>query len=320
MRRAWSWQWLRVALGLTVIVAVVARLGTGPFVDGLREVDLPLLLLALVLGAATTACTAWRWRVVSAALGVALPMRTAVAASYRAQLLNATLPGGVLGDVHRGVRQGLDSGDVGRGLRSVLWDRTAGQVVQVALTVLALLLLPSPVSGWAIAAVAVGALVVTGLALDRARRRGSRLGSAARTALTDLRALARHDVWPAAVVASVGAVLGYVVMLLVAAVAVGVDAPLGRLVPIALLLLLAMSIPANVAGWGPREGVAAWAFAAVGLGASVGVSVAVVYGVMSLAATLPGLLVLAGRPRVARRVAGPDTGRTAVPLEGAQHG
>ena len=53
-----------------------------------------------------------------------------------------------------------------------------------------------------------------------------------------------------------------------------------------------MSVPTNIAGWGPREGVAAWAFAAAGLGAAQGVATAVVYGVMVLVATLPGAVVL----------------------------
>ncbi len=80
-------------------------------------------------------------------------------------------------------------------------------------------------------------------------------------------------------------------------------------VALAALALLAMSLPLNVAGWGPREGAAAWTFAAVGLGAAQGVSTAVVYGVLSLVANLPGLAVLlldrrhpaatAGRPALA---------------------
>ena len=60
-------------------------------------------------------------------LGVDLPLRTAVAAYYRSVFLNLTLPGGVVGDVHRGVSQGRDAGDVGRGLRAVAWERAAGQ-------------------------------------------------------------------------------------------------------------------------------------------------------------------------------------------------
>ena len=60
-----------------------------------------------------------------------------------------------------------------------------------------------------------------------------------------------------------------------------------------MLVLLAMVVPLNVGGWGPREGMAAWAFAAAGLGATQGVAAATAYGVMGLVATLPGAVVLA---------------------------
>ena len=68
-------------------------------------------------------------------------------------------------------------------------------------------------------------------------------------------------------------------------------APTSELLPLALLVMLVAALP-NVGGWGPREGAAAWAFAAAGLGASLGVATAVVYGVMVLAASLPGAVVL----------------------------
>ena len=59
-----------------------------------------------------------------------------------------------------------------------------------------------------------------------------------------------------------------------------------------MLVLLAMAVPANIGGWGPREGVAAWAFGAAGLGADQGVAAATVYGVLVLVASLPGAAVL----------------------------
>jgi hypothetical protein len=72
----------------------------------------------------------------------------------------------------------------------------------------------------------------------------------------------------------------------------GTGLPVGRLLPLALVVLLASAVPANIAGWGPREGAAAWAFGAVGLSAAEGVTVAVVYGVLVLVATLPGAVIL----------------------------
>ncbi|HEX8303514.1 MAG TPA: hypothetical protein VF612_01430, partial [Jatrophihabitans sp.] len=85
---------------------------------------------------------------------------------------------------------------------------------------------------------------------------------------------------------------GHTATFLIAARATGVAAPPATLLPLALLILLAMGIPVNIGGWGPREGVAAWTFAAAGLGAAQGVATAVAYGVLSLAANLPGALVL----------------------------
>ena len=81
------------------------------------------------------------------------------------------------------------------------------------------------------------------------------------------------------------------------------------MLPLALLVMLAAALP-NVGGWGPREGVTAWAFAAAGLGASLGVATAVVYGVMVFVASLPGAAVLMASSGAALRSSGCLTART----------
>jgi uncharacterized membrane protein YbhN (UPF0104 family) len=110
----------------------------------------------------------------------------------------------------------------------------------------------------------------------------------------DLRhALLARRAWPAIVLASALVVAGHAATFLIAARSAGVTAPLSQLLPLALLVLLAAALP-NVGGWGPREGVTAWAFASAGLGASLGVATAVVYGVIVFVASLPGAVVLLG--------------------------
>jgi uncharacterized membrane protein YbhN (UPF0104 family) len=267
-----AWAWARIVVGSAILGVLLWRLGSGPFLDGLRNVDGRALVVATVIAVGTTVCCAWRWSVLVRGLGVVLPLRRAVAAYYRSQFLNTTLPGGVLGDVHRAVRHGRESGDLPRGARAVVWDRVSGQGVQVVLTVLVLLALPSPVRS---SVPVVGVLVVAGVLL----------------VVLCCRALPRAT-WPVVVVASSLAVVGHVVTFLVAARTAGSTTPMLELVPLALLVLGAMSIPLNVAGWGPREGVAAWAFSAAGLGAAEGVATAVVYGVMVFVASLPGAAVL----------------------------
>ncbi len=290
---------LRVAGGVLILGLLLWRVGTAPVLDGLRTVDVRALLLATGIAFPTTVCCAWRWRLVSRGLGAELGLAPAVSRYYRSQFLNTVLPGGVLGDVHRGLRQGHDVGDPGRGLRAVLWERTAGQVVQLAVAVLVLTVLPSPFRAtWvalAVLAVPVAVALRSGTtvlvrAAPSSRTGWSRLLSTARTDLR--RAVLAADVWPGVLLASTLAVAGHLAMFVLAARTAGVAAPVPVLLPLALLALLAMGVPANVAGWGPREGVAAWAFAAAGLGAGAGLSTAVVYGVLTFAAGLPGAVVL----------------------------
>src|SRR6478736_10164758 len=153
--------WLRPLAGLAILGVLVWRIGGGAFVDGLRHIDAWSVAAAAAIAVVTTVCGAWRWVLVARGLGSELSLRTAVAACYRAQFLNTTLPGGVLGDVHRGVRHGREADDVGRGLRAVGWERAAGQVVFAGLALLTLLGLPSPVQGWIpVACVALVAVVV----------------------------------------------------------------------------------------------------------------------------------------------------------------
>ena len=244
---------VRVAGGALVLGLLVWQLGTGPFIDGLRATSPWAILVALVVTAGTTWCCAARWSLVSARFAGSghsrVPLLTAYAAYYRSQLINATVPGGVVGDVHRAYRHGW---------RGVVWERGLGQLVQVALV--GTVLLPG---GWRWAGLAV-------------------LGVAA-------------VVGGAVVVLSALAVSGHLVIFLVAAESVGVALTPLQLLTIGALVLLGAAIPLNVAGWGPREGVAVWAFAAFGSTAAVGLAVSVTFGVLATVATLPGLVVLGGR-------------------------
>ena len=277
---------LRAGAALATLAFLVWHLGTGPFLDGLQAVDGAALAAASGLAAVTTVCCAWRWRTVARGLGADLPLGTAVAAYYRSLFLNLTLPGGVVGDVHRGF---------GHGLRAVAWERSAGQVVQIVLTVAVLLVLPSPVHD-AMPFAAVALLVAAAGAALALRGRPA----AGRTRRARLRAAVARDLhegllarraWPAVALASALVVAGHSVTFVIAARTAGVTAPASEVLPLALVVLLAAALP-NVGGWGPREGVTAWAFGAAGLGASLGLTTAVVYGVMVLFACLPGAVVL----------------------------
>ncbi|MGW3177490.1 lysylphosphatidylglycerol synthase transmembrane domain-containing protein [Streptomyces sp. NPDC001153] len=288
------------AVGVVILGALLWRLGTGVLLDGLRRIDATTVLAALGIGVVTTVLSAWRWQLVARGLRIRLPLGPAVADYYRALFLNAALPGGILGDVHRAVRHGQSAGDLRRGVKAVVLERVAGQLALAVLAVVALPTLPSPVRAEArdlaplVALAAAGALAIA-LAL-RMNRTSSRRAGGLRTALGEARqGLFSRRGGPGIALSSAVVLAGHLAMFVVAARVAGSAASVGALVPLAVLALVAMGLPLNVGGFGPREGVTAWAFGAAGLGAGTGVAVAVVYGVLSFVASLPGAVVLVVR-------------------------
>jgi GTP cyclohydrolase II len=289
---------LRLAAGVAVLWFLVREVGAAPFEDGLRAVTWQAVVAAVTLTALTTVCSAWRWRVVARALGIGIGLSAAVCAYYRSLFLNSVLPCGVLGDVHRAVTHGRSAGDVARGVRAVAWERLCGQVVQAVVTAVVLLTLPSPVRPAlpyvlaGLAGVAGCAALVVGVA---ARRGRSRLTRAARAVAADLRrGLLVRGVWPQLTLASLLVVAGHTATFVIAARAAGCTAPLGELIALLMVVQTAVVIPLSIGGWGLREGAAAWAFAAAGLGAANGVTVATLYAVVMLVAVTPGAGLLLG--------------------------
>jgi uncharacterized membrane protein YbhN (UPF0104 family) len=284
-------RWVNPLVAVAALALVVWRLGTGPFLAGLRAVDARALLAAAVVVLVTTVCSAWRWTIVARGLGVPLRVPVAVAAYYRAVFLNLTLPSGIAGDVHRGVSHGREAHAVGRAVRAVVWERVAGQIVQVVLAIAFLFAWPSPVRSF-MPFVAAAALALAGGVVLVGR---TRVGADIRDGVL------RRDALSAVALASVVVAAGHVVTFLIAARAAGTTAPISRLLPVAFLAVLATALP-NVGGWGPREGLTAWAFSAAGLGAARGAAAAVAFGVLVLAASLPGALVLAAERLPRRRL------------------
>ncbi|MFS8102283.1 flippase-like domain-containing protein [Lentzea alba] len=286
------WPWLRLLLAVAILVGLGLRLGTGAFLDGLRAIDAFSVAAALAIGFATTLLSAGRWVLIARRLGLSLSMRTAVSDYYRALLVNAVLPAGVLGDVHRAVNHGRESGDVGRGVRAVFFERFAGQMVLIGIGLAVLLLHPAPgldlnLSGTTVGLVLAGlvAAAVVGWHIRPVRR-------VLVNTLADGIRLLSLKTWPAVIALSAATVAGYVAMFVVAARAAGSDATITQLAPVVVLALLIMAIPVNIGGFGPREAFLAVAFGAAGLGAQAGFTTGIVYGVLALIAALPGGVVL----------------------------
>ena len=296
-RRRSPWHLLVRLVPPVIVMGLLWSLADGPAaLTLLTNADWRYLVLALLAVNLQTIACAWRWRRVAARLGQAIAPRQAVAEYYLSQLVNQSLPGGVLGDAARAVRA-RHAANLGIAAKGVVIERLAGQIALFGLLAIAgtwAILTPGGMAlrldgeQLLLVVAALGGLAVAlGLALRLIRQKWSlRLGRSIRAALWDNGAGIEQS-----------ALAGLIVALNLAsfslcALATGTGLSTEAILVLVPLILCAMLVPATVAGWGFREGAAAGLFPLVGASAAAGFAASLAFGLVILAASLPGLAVL----------------------------
>jgi glycosyltransferase 2 family protein len=250
----------------------------------LRQADPLWLLVALAALHAQTILSALRWRLIAGALGQPMTHGHAMREYYLAQVVNQTLPGGVVGDGVRALRA-APSGALSVAVAAVVLERALGQAA--LLVVLVAGFASSLTFGrieWPAGTLALSLMAPAGVAI------------AARMVGTGFAGLQRM-IGPA--FAPPGQKLRLVVLSLVivtlnlasltaAARATGTTLTPEAITTLIPLILTAMLIPLSIGGWGWREGAAAALFPLAGATPDAGLVAGATYGVLILTAALPG--------------------------------
>lgn len=298
---------VRGLVGAGLLAAIVIALEPSAVVGQVRAFEPAWAIAALALGALQFAISAERWRQTSIRLGVPIRRRRALAEYWLAGFANQALPGGVLGDAGRAWRHSRASGRTAQAVHSVVLERASGQfAVVIVLAGVLLLTAPgrqlmaqvrTPTDSAAAAAAWIAATVALVAASIFSARRVARAPEWVRRFARDARqALLARRAWPRQLLLSLAAVAACCAMFACTGKMIGAAMPFTTLLAIAPLVLVSMLIPVSIAGWGLRELAAAGTWAALGLPASEGVAVSIAYGLLCLAASLPGAAVGAAAP------------------------
>lgn len=265
----------------------------------LRSADPRWLVAAAVALTLQTALSALRWQITARQLGIEMTALTALREYYLSQVVNQSLPGGVVGDASRAVRARGQAGLMASG-QAVVFERLAGQLGLLAvLTVGSAMALIVPTGmvwpSWLIGPVATGFVALAGVALALWLRAGTDT-ALGRQIHSFAHAVAGRAVWRRQVGLSLATALCNVAAFGLCAQALGVAMPLLATPALVPLILFAMLIPLSISGWGLREGAATVLFPLIGATASEGFAVSVAFGLVFMATVLPGLVLIWMRP------------------------
>lgn len=293
--------WLKAARVLVLITLFVLLWRSFDGASALilmRDAELGWLILAAMVLAVQTLVSAARWRLTAGKVGVEIGVGFAVREYFLGQVINLSLPGGVVGDGGRAYRSRQSRGFLVAG-QAVIFERVAGQLglIFVFLCGLGLSLLSSANEFWPAwlestivwlltALVATPLVLAAGLHLFGKQTRALRrlLGRFAR-------AIFAKDVVLKQVSLSISTATLNVSAFALCGVALGISMPIWGVATLLPLTLLAMLVPISVSGWGVREGAAAILLPVLGATSSEGLAASVLFGLCFLASTVTGFIV-----------------------------
>lgn len=297
MVKRWGPWALKFALSGALIWYLLRKVDLAAAWDRAQGIDPSMLALALALMLAQVAVAALRWLTVVRAIGAELSFFRLFSFFYIGAFFNIVLPGAVGGDavrIWKSHRAGLS---LGAAVNSVMLERVAtvfGLVLLVAATQPFLLGRIEDQSGaWVFPALSGISLVgIAGLMmLDRlpdSFRRWKIVRGVAHFAADTRKVFlkARYAV-PALVLAIIGhANLSLVVFFL--ALGLDIDVTVVDCLVLVPPVILIMTLPISISGWGVRETAMVAAFGFIGVPAESALVLSIIYGLVSMVMALPG--------------------------------
>jgi uncharacterized protein (TIRG00374 family) len=287
---------VKILISLALLFVIVRTIDVAAVVEVVRNMQPEYLLLALLMQLLSAALASYRWYQIMRRLKFSLGPLFYLKSYLKGTFFNQALPGGIGGDACRV----LETASLGQGKKAAFYgvflDRVLGLVGLMLLNLLANMaypdLLPRPIfhilnaiALCGIAAVFVFAMLgkIERLAHFKFTRHLHELSAAMRSVYHDRRAIVLHSV--------MSVLIHFVSMVAMYFIGVGVGLNYGLLtflvlVPPVMMLTIA---PISLAGWGVRESGMIGLFLLIGANKAQVLSMSVLYGLILLAASLPGL-------------------------------
>ncbi|MBI3507447.1 MAG: flippase-like domain-containing protein [Proteobacteria bacterium] len=293
---------LKVAVSLGLIAWLAARIDLAPLAARFAAADPAWIAAALAVFASQLVVAALRWSRIQDAMGAPLGDRVSLELALIGQFFSQTLPSAIGGDAVRAALAAKRGMPAARAASGVLVDRGTALVVLVVLVGICLpltaRLVPDPAFIGLLAALVAATAAGVGFvfAVERlvlGRLAPGRVVGFVRALAADLRAaLVRPGIVALAVVVHLGVIATVALLARALSVDAGFASCLVLVPPIVLLTML----PVSLAGWGIRESAAVAGFALVGVPAADALALSVAFGLVQIAAGLPGLVLwLKGR-------------------------
>ena len=293
---------LKVIVSLGLITLLVNQVDFNKIVNILKNVDITMIIYALILLIIQVFIATTRWQSVLKCQKIMLDYKNTLQILWSGLFFNQAMPSSVGGDVIRGYylkKQGIT---LGRATLGVLMDRLFGMAGLVLLVVASLPLLfgliSDPIARSGVLFIALGISLALLFIFFTDKLPGNFSHLRVIRGFYSLSQEGRHCISKnynglIIMIMSILIHLISVIAVMTMAIGLGINVEWGGILLMIPLTSLIMVVPISIAGWGVREGVMVVGFGYLGVAPEAALALSILYGLLMLVVALPGGIVWA---------------------------
>ena len=282
---------LKYAISISLIYALFIDYGKN-IVNTFQLINIDYVLLIIFLSVMQYILSAYRWMYISKYTNLNITFKDSLKFYYISSFMNNILPGGIVGDIFRVYHHAENKREImklGKSFQSVIFERLSGQIMLFIFFIFSLSLYFILNEKYlAFLYVFLPLLVIFFLVKYIFRLKLNNYLISRSFGQNFFKVFTGEVFWRHTIL-SFFVVASYILIYIISAKSLGISIDYFAFLVFSPIILFSMTLPVSIGGWGVREFTALLISFLLGLSASASISVAIMYGVLNLICSMPGI-------------------------------
>ncbi len=264
-------------------------------INTFKLININFILIILFISIIQYLLSAYRWMYISRYTNLNISFVNSIRFYYISTFMNNIFPGGIFGDIFRIYYHAENKKEIfklGRSFQSVIFERLSGQIMLLSFFIMSLSLYFILNQKYiAFLYLSIPLLIVFYIFKYIFKLKIKKYIYYKKYGQNFLKVFTGEVFWRH-IILSFFVVISYILIYIISAISLGLHIDYFAFLVFSPIILFSMTLPVSIGGWGVREFTALLISFLLGLSASVSISVAIMYGVLNLICSLPGLYFL----------------------------
>ena len=255
-------------------------------------IDYKYIILIIGISFGQHLLSAYRWMYVSKFTNLNINFKNSLKYYYIAGFMNNILPGGIPGDLYRIYCTSDNKKEIfkmGKSFQSVIFERLSGQIMLFFVFIASLTIYFLTNQKYIAFLYLILPTALIFFLMKYLIKYNIKKYFGTKHITKNFHMLFTGPIFWNHIILSFFVVASYILIYIISAISLGLEIDYLAFLVFTPIILFSMTLPVSIGGWGVREVTALLVSFLIGLSASASISVSIIYGILNLICSLPGL-------------------------------